>query len=339
MTEPIDEQKILHSMRLPDSRRVTIYDVDWKSDHHLCGSRVLSFLDKILDYPTKVKYRRLEPLYIPHDADFSWALLEDQKHIDFKINGALTVRYRSNQDTMWEIEEEKARFEGVELVAISQSYCIRFEEESISVCSNGKPCNKGQSQHVECTESSENTLQVFLSKLTGWEFLAAFRIRKARHVKKLLSTTRDRADSICFRNKNTREIQLAIRCKDANGESFWTTAKLSHLNGVRPEEQELEIELVNRQEGATLCLASITAAGKKRMASRDDCEKWIFMVEENSAIPVKYNHCKYDSTSPQAFYASRIRYIYSMLTRDPHTAFMDLARDIDPKINYARREP
>ncbi len=136
----------------------------------------------------------------------------------------------------------------------------------------------------------------FLSTLTGLELLVAFSITTSPPG----SWKKRPADVLCFRNRDDGVSRVAFRWKDSSGATTgWTTATLTKIVSTHNDKALLEVELAFRQDGQLLGLAGVAAIGGKRNSSTKNLEKWALQLESGSALPLKYNHCKY--TFAQSF--------------------------------------
>ena len=180
-------------------------------------------------------------------------------------------RYRSNKEE--EYERDDAIFESVGLVPLRAKYSLCFEESS----------NAPEETACEPTHSCNENLQRFLSVLTGWDLLAVFPATDVRPKSRAPSFSRKRrpADVLCFRKQ--QETRVAIRRKDTDERCRvkWTSAILVEVH-VATELQELYFELMSKQTGRTLALATVTAAAGETAKGTNKAESWIVTVGSGS---------------------------------------------------------
>jgi len=278
-------------MQLPHNKHLTVRSFQWETTGPEksapgSGSHFLS----IRYSPESGQYQRLESVFLPEILDFTWALDQARKHVKITIKPAWMPRYLSDQDPIYEGKNDRAICKCVELVAVSKEYSIEFHEGSED---SSTPRHVKTPQYIERVTYSFNH---FLSTLTGLELLVAFSITTSPPG----SWKKRPADVLCFRNRDDGVSRVAFRWKDSSGATTgWTTATLTKIVSTHNDKALLEVELAFRQDGQLLGLAGVAAIGGKRNSSTNKVEKWALQLESGSAIPLKYNHCKY--TFAQSF--------------------------------------
>lgn len=233
--------------------------------------------------PDPSQMQRLESILLPDEVDLSWSLGKGQTHINLAIKPAWIPQYLSNQDPVYEEQEDMATCHHVELVSLSKGYTIHFAED---------PANSSATEHGRSSQYIENAAQNFqhlLTTLTGLDLLATFSITALRGLRRDLS-----ADVLCFRKQGDTKSRVALRWKGRDGATpGWTTATLASILEVVSRDKLLKVELVNRQDGHALVLAGATATGAKANKKADKQETWKFQVNEGSVYPFELNTCEH----------------------------------------------
>ena len=265
-------------MCLSDHRLLTVHEHRWKyADKSGAGSHVACLRQPL----SSTKPARIEPLFVPHDIDFTLPLGKNQRYTKIGSQFFWVPQYRSNLEEEYE-RPGKAIFKSVQLAPLQKEYFISFEEAC--EISNDTAHEKAQKEGTNETRNFCNeNLQHFLSILTGWNLVVIFAASDVKPKSWGPSfTKRPRpADVLCFRNG--QETRVAIRRKDPDKEYTmdWTSASLieAHVNTVA---EELYLTLTSRQTGRTLALATVTAASGEAEKIVDKTEIWVVTVTSGS---------------------------------------------------------
>lgn len=145
-------------------------------------------------------------------------------------------QYLSDQDPIYEDQEDRATRKCVELVAVSKGYSIEFKEDSENVFTTE---HANEPQYIE---SATHNFQHFLSTLTGLDLLVAFSITASPPG----FGEKRPADVLCFRNQGDETSRVAIRWKgQGSASTVWTTATLDEISAAR-KDKGLEVKLASR---------------------------------------------------------------------------------------------
>ena len=265
-------------MCLSDHRLLTVHEHRWKyADQGGAGSHVACLRQPL----SSTKPSRLEPLFVPHDIDFTLPLGKDQRYTKIGSQFFWVPQYRSNLEEEYE-RPGKAIFQSVQLAPIQKDYLISFKEASETSNDTGHE-NAQREGTNETTNSCNENLQHFLSILTGWNLVVVFAALDVKPKSWGPSFTKRQrpADVLCFRKG--QETHVAIRRKDPDKEYTidWTSASLieAHVNTVA---EELYLTLTSRQTGRKLALATVTAADGEGEKVVEKTEIWVVTVTSGS---------------------------------------------------------
>lgn len=219
---------------------------------------------------------RLEPLFVPHNFDFTLPLENDQRYNKLVSEYLWVPEYRSNVTDRYEEPkdniEDKGIFQSAELVRLRKPYSFNFEAGS-------EDTSSPSSAHVGLTLPHLQllpNLQRFLKALTGWSPLAVFFAAEVQQKTWKRHSSKGSADVLCFRKDNERRIAIRRRSIDDASTIEWMTATLENWNGFDPF--KLKITMKSKQKGKKLAVATVTATDGDAKKPTGESEDWVFTV-------------------------------------------------------------
>lgn len=271
LKEPLRESPLREfEINIPYHKNFTVCEHKWECSNKESarkggkGSLVVSSQH----FLQRAQSSRLEPLFVPHNFDFTLPLENDQRYNKLVSEYLWVPEYRSNVTDRYEEPkdniDDKGIFQSVELVRLRKPYLFNFEA--------GSDTSGPSSAPVELLPN----LQRFLKALTGWNPLTVFFATEVQQKKRMRHSRKGSADVLCFRKDDEKRIAIRRRSVDDQSTIEWMTATLESSNDLN--NSKLKITMKSRQKGKKLVLATMTATDGDAKKPTGESEDWIFTI-------------------------------------------------------------
>ncbi|MCJ1268928.1 hypothetical protein MMC22_008816 [Lobaria immixta] len=292
LKEPLRENPLREfEINIPYHKNFTVREHKWECSNEESarkggkGSRVVSSQH----FLQRAQSSRLEPLFVPHNFDFTLPLENDQIYNKLVSEYLWVPEYRSNVTDRYEEPKDDMGdggiFKSVELVRLRKPYLFSFEAGSEDTSRPSSAPVQLTLPHLQLLPN----LQRFLKALTGWNPLTVFFATEVQQRRMMWHSRKRSADVFCFQKDKEKRIAVRFRSKSADDESTieWMTATFKSSRATPPS--KLEMTLKFRQNGSKLVLATVIATDEDTERQTSLSEYWIFTVNGAREIDYKLN--------------------------------------------------